>query len=200
MNSCVKEWFGERFYELHPLLQQLHVNGGYLVGNVVVQYPIGLSGIVGRRIATKMGIPVTGELHAFSVAIIHKDDGLHWDRCFNKESKMHSLFCPVGTINDGYWRESTGTVSFHLGVDIKDGGWYWRCKKIKYKGITLPLCFFPRVNAFKVIDDGQYKFYVGIIVPLLGEVLSYSGLLSLSEVQSPHTYQVSSKTCSHSSL
>jgi len=53
MQSRVKDWFGERFYELHPLLQQLHENGGCLNGYVIVKYPIGFKGVVGRAIAKK---------------------------------------------------------------------------------------------------------------------------------------------------
>jgi hypothetical protein len=179
MQNRVKDWFGERFYELHPLLQQLHQNGGCLAGEVIVKQPAGLAGVIGRTIANKMGIPISREPQIFSVAIKHQEDGLHWNRCFNQKDTMRSLFCPVGTIDDGYWLESTGAVSFHLGVDIKDGGWYWCCKKIMFKGLPLPLWLFPRVNAYKVIENGRYRFHVAIVVPILGEVLSYSGLLNL---------------------
>jgi len=180
MQSRVKDWFGERFYELHPLLQQLHENGGCLNGYVIVKYPIGFKGVVGRAIAKKMGIPLSNAPQAFAVSIKHQKDGLHWDRCFNQKSVLSSLFYPVETIGNGYWLESTGVLSFHLGVDIKHGGWYWRCKKIMFKGVSLPLWLFPRVDAYKVIEGGCYKFHVGVMIPLFGEVLSYSGLLNSS--------------------
>jgi len=150
------------------------------MGEVIVTHPVGFAGVIGRIIAKKMGIPISKAAQAFSVSIKHEEDGLHWDRCFNHKDTLHSLFQPVGTIDNGYWLETTGALGFHLGVDIKEGGWYWRCEKIMFKGISLPLWLFPRVSAYKVIENQRYKFHVGIMVPFLGEVLSYSGLLHSS--------------------
>jgi hypothetical protein len=35
----------------------------------------------------------------------------------------------------------------------------------------------PRSRAYKRIEDGRYRFFVGFTLPFLGEVFSYSGLL-----------------------
>lgn len=177
-SSLVSDWFGEKFVELHPRLQELHKSGGVLSGKVNVKIATGIAGYFGKQLAKKFGIPFHSHEQSFSVAITHHLDGLHWDRCFN-EDPMCSIFVPIGTIKNGYWLETTGVFKLHLTVDIKDGGWYWRCVSIKFKNITIPLCLLPRVNAYKKIEHEKYRFYVGFSLPMLGEILSYSGLLNL---------------------
>lgn len=130
-NNLVSDWFGEKFFELHPLLQQLHRTGGVLSGEVKVIRANGIAGYLGHRIANKFAIPIDPCEQSFSVSITHHADGLHWDRSFNN-SQMQSIFLPVGTLKSGYWLETTGNFKLHLTVDIKDDGWYWRCIKIKF--------------------------------------------------------------------
>jgi hypothetical protein len=65
-----------------------------------------------------------------------------------------------------------------LTVDINQGGWYWRCLEIRILGLRMPLWLFPNSKAFKMIEDGRYKFYVGFSLPWIGTLLSYSGSLS----------------------
>ena len=100
-NTPSSRWFGERFTELHPLLQQLHINGGLLSGPVDITLGRGLAGIVGRRLAGKLGIPVNGGSHTLQVAISHQTDSLRWDRCFDGDQWVRSLFQPVGQWPDG---------------------------------------------------------------------------------------------------
>jgi Domain of unknown function (DUF4166) len=176
-SSLVSDWFGEKFFELHPLLQELHKSGGVLSGKVNVKLATGIAGYLGKRLAKKFAIPVHSCEQLFSVAITHHSDGLHWDRYFDS-SQMRSVFLPVGNMTNGYWLEATGDFKLHLTVDIKDGGWFWRCLNIKFKSIAIPLCLLPQVNAYKIIEHEKYRFYVGFNLPVFGEVLSYSGLLN----------------------
>jgi hypothetical protein len=60
---------------------------------------------------------------------------------------------------------------------VIDGGWYWRCRKVWLYGVRLPLALFPRSDAYKCVEGGRYRFQVTFMVPLLGRVLSYGGLL-----------------------
>lgn len=172
----VKDWFGSRFGDLHPLLQELHTLGGTLHGDVYIVYGGGLAGVIGRRIAKKLNVPGAGR-HKFMVRISHHSDGLHWDRTFDDTTDMRSVFTPVGAIDDGYWIEQTGPLKLRLTVDIEKGGWYWRCLGFQLWGVPLPVWLFPNSRAYKTIEDGQYRFYVGFSLPLLGPLLSYSGLL-----------------------
>jgi hypothetical protein len=185
--NSVRDWFGAAFLELHPLLQQLHRHGGILSGAIDVEIPGGLAGFAGRALAKRLGVPTDGARHELSVTISHEADGLHWDRCFDGRTIMRSLFVPVGQRPTGYWVESTGPLKMDLTVDIVDGGWYWRCLRLTVKGLRLPVWLFPKSRAYKRIEDGNYRFYVGFSVPLLGTVLSYSGLLQPAPTNEPRS-------------
>lgn len=175
-NELAKNWFGDKFSHLHPLLQKLHTEGGRLTGDVDISYGKGLAGMIGSRLAKKMKLPSQGT-HKLLVSISHNSDGLHWGRCFDDQALVQSLFSPVGNIEKGYWVETTGPVSMRLTVDINNGGWYWRCLKISLLGLPIPRFLIPKTNAYKIIENGMYRFHVEFSLPIIGSLVSYQGLL-----------------------
>ena len=177
-SEIVSRWFGERFTQLHPQLQQLHRNGGQLGGEVEIAYGRGIAGFMGRRLARKMGFPAAGR-HRLKVGIAHDHNSLLWSRTFDDQPPLLSVFTPVGTVDDGYWLESTGPLSMQLTVEIIEGGWYWRCLGIRLLGLPVPRWLMPRTNACKTIEAGGYRFHVGVSLPLLGTLVHYQGLLQL---------------------
>lgn len=179
-SNLVSDWFGQEFNNLHPMLQQLHRQGGLLAGTVKVVIPRGAAGIIGKRLASKLGVPTNPGDHELVVTISHHTDGLHWDRCFNSQTTMNSTFTPIGELPNGYWLENTGLLKMFLTVDTINGGWHWRCLKMKVRGLRLPLWLFPHSTAFKTIEGDKYRFYVGFSLPFFGTILSYGGLLTPS--------------------
>lgn len=175
-SDIVKSWFHKDFEKLDPLLQKLHLVGGELSGSVDISYGSGLSGLIGKRLANKMNLPKQGR-HKLLVSICHSTSGLHWKRKFNNNNVVESLFSPVGNNKDGYWIETTGPLTMRLTVDIINGGWFWRCLKMSLFGISIPLWLIPKSQAFKKIENGKYKFKVTFTYPLLGNLVSYEGLL-----------------------
>ena len=176
-SELVRNWFGGKFNDLHPLLQKLHLEGGNLEGEVEIAYGQGLAGMIGGRLAKKMNLPEAGT-HQLVVSISHDRDGLHWGRSFNNENVVLSVFKPVGSIDNGHWVETTGPLTMHLTVDVNNGGWYWRCRKVRFLGVPVPIWLIPKTNAYKVIEEGQYRFHVEFSLPVVGSLVSYQGLLS----------------------
>lgn len=175
-NEIVKNWFGTDYDDLDPLLQKLHLMGGELSGNIDISYGTGISGLIGKRLAKKMKLPCQGR-HQLLVSISHSQKGLHWNRKFNDNNPVESLFVPYGNNKNGYWIETTGPVKMKLTVDIVNGGWFWRCLKISLCGLKIPLWFIPRSEANKIIENGKYVFNVSFTYPLLGNLVSYKGIL-----------------------
>ena len=175
-SGLVESWFGSEFADLHPLLQKLHRQGGRLSGDVDVSYGSGLARVVGVRLAAKMKLPVAGKHHLL-VDISHADNALVWARSFDGATPVISYFYPVGRKSDGYWEEKSGALKLQLTVEIQNGGWYWCCQKMQVAGLSLPLWLLPKSTAYKVIEDGRYKFAVRFSLPLLGTLVSYQGLL-----------------------
>ncbi|MFZ6876191.1 DUF4166 domain-containing protein [Undibacterium sp. Di27W] len=181
--TSAQTWFGEAFQDLHPLLQQLHITGGTLEGEIEIKLGKGLAGFIGRRLAKKLGVPTRHTHSGYKVSISHQGGKLIWTRRFTaadgRSEELVTVFAPHGVYPQGYWQESTGLMHFRLTVDILNGGWNWRVLAASLHGIPIPVRLFPQSLAYKCIEDGRYRFYVGFVMPGLGLLLSYSGLLTL---------------------
>lgn len=177
-SNTVTAWFGEMFFELHPGLQSLHRHGGVLKGKIQLNFGKGLAGVLGKRIARKLGVPLQPGEHELRVEIRHVDKELNWSRCFDGEHVVQSIFTPVGNYQQGYWLEKTGPVSLKLTVDVIDGAWHWRVIAASFFGLPLPLFLFPDSVAHKKVIDGRYQFHVGFSMPWIGNLLSYEGRLT----------------------
>jgi len=184
--DAVARWFGEDFARLHPALQALHREGGTLRGAVTVATGRGLAGLLGRRMARRLGIPIARALSDFEVRITHDAQAMRWERRFGTDHPLLSVFRPTGTRSRGYWVEDTGAVQPKLTVDIRDGGWYWRVLGASLRGVPLPLWLIPRTEAFKRIDaDGAYRFGVAFVLFPFGTLLKYEGLLTPEHAAGP---------------
>lgn len=175
--GIVEAWFGPRFEQLHPLLQQLHRHGGILRGEIRIAVGSGIAGWLGRRLGRALGIPIDRPTRGFEVEIRHTDRALLWNRRFDDGTQMKSVFTPHGQWPTGYWSESTGALRLRMTVDTSGGGWRWQPLRAYLHGWRLPLWLLPRSRAGKRIEAGRYVFSVDFVVPLLGTVLSYGGAL-----------------------
>lgn len=180
MSAAVEAWFGEGFQRLHPMLQQLHRSGGVLSGQVNVSFGRGLAGVIGRRLARKLGIPPVEGAVDLKVSIHSTATALHWDRTFNENSEFKSVFTPVGHYPDGHWIESSGSLRLRVGVGIVNGGWVWEPRGGQLWGLPIPTWLLGHTSASKQIELGLYQFNVRIDLPLFGNVLAYGGQLTLS--------------------
>jgi hypothetical protein len=177
LSGLVADWFGDHFNELDPLLRRLHLGGGQLSGTVAIGVGAGIAGVLGRWIAAKLGVPTDRSTADFRVDIRHVDGTLHWAREFNRSDKMLSVFTPYGCYPNGFWRESTGSLSVDVEVRIVDGGWYWIQRRTSFLGLRLPIWLFPASHAYKRIVEGRYEFSVSFTLPLIGNILTYGGTL-----------------------
>ena len=181
--GAAQAWFGDAFGNLHPLLQQLHRGGGTLDGTIDIETGRGVAGFIGRRLAARLGVPLQHRRCRFQVRISHQPAHMAWARRFifpdGTSRELVSIFAPHGSYPHGFWSESTGALRMRLGVDITPGGgWQWRPRQLRLLGIPLPLRLFPASRAGKRIEDGRYRFQVSFVMPGLGTVLQYGGLLT----------------------
>ena len=183
MTDLVESWFGEAFAQLHPFIQHLHKNGGTLSGDIQLTYGTGLSGLVGRRLGVKLGLPETDGVHPLTVDISHNNEQLVWSREFT-QARMVSVFTPAGNYPDGFWCEKTGSIELELGLEIKEGGWFWVQRRLRLMGVPIPGLFCPRTTAYKKIVDGKYEFGVELSYRFFGTFVKYTGLLDVKALQS----------------
>jgi hypothetical protein len=181
--GAAQAWFGDAFERLHPLLQRLHRGGGMLEGVIAIDTGPGIAGVLGRRLAARLGVPVAHQQCRFQVHISHESHRMVWARRFifpdGSSRQLTSIFTPHGAYPDGYWSETTGAMTLRLGVDITaGGGWQWRPMRVRLAGVPLPLSLFPTSRAGKRIENQQYRFQVVFSMPFLGRLLEYGGLLT----------------------
>lgn len=180
-HNAATHWFGPAFERLHPLLQALHRDGGALAGEIDLRTGTGPAGVLGRRLARRLGIPTDRARRGFRVDIVHEPERMLWLRRFDDGSELRSVFQPVGQFPDGHWLEATGPVRMRLGVDLDGGGWRWRLLGLSARGLPLPRFLFPRTDAYKRIEriDGEerYRFAVSFSWFPFGELLRYEGAL-----------------------
>jgi hypothetical protein len=177
--TLVEAWFGKAYARLHPRLQKLHRRDGVLRGPVEVRLaPRGLARRVGERLRRRLGLPPPGPGHELEVRVVHEPTQMRWERRFDGAGAFASRFEPVGNFPDGYWREFGAGPELHLGVHLDDdGGWHWRTRRVRWRGLPVPAWLLPRVVAHKRWIAGRYDFDVGVHVPWLGEVVGYRGRL-----------------------
>jgi hypothetical protein len=187
--NLVEQWFGPAFARLHPRLQKLHRHDGVLRGPVEVRVANGAGRLIGERLRRKLGLPSPGPGHTLEVRITHGRESMLWERRFDAEASgpnplprgdaaFASRFLPVGQFPGGYWRETSGALELHLDVRLDDdGGWHWRTRRVRWRGLPFPRFLLPRVVAHKRWDRGAYDFAVSVRVPGLGEVVGYTGRL-----------------------
>jgi hypothetical protein len=109
-----------------------------------------------------------------------------WARRFTSpnqsQQELVTLFTPHGHYPHGYWEESTGAMRFRLGVEIMPcGGWRWRVHSARLRGLPLPVSWLPQSQAYKCIEADSYRFAVRFVMPGLGLLLAYEGLLQRCE-------------------
>lgn len=178
MHSVTQKWFGEYFYQLHPKIQQLHTQGGTLVGDVNVEYGSGIGRMIGQRLGRKLGLPPKSGPTSLQVDIAHTDESMIWSRQFGGSAKeMISVFTPTGNYSNGYWTETTGSITIELGVEVQSSEWHWIQRATKIHNLRLPAVLLPALKAKKTFVDDLYYFEVELVKREFGTLVRYHGAL-----------------------
>lgn len=108
--TATSAWFGTNFARLHPRLQALHGEGGVVRGAVMMSFGRSLAGLIGRRMARKLGTSSSGADHPLKAAD-HHDGAARRDRRFDDGPRFSATFQPVGHWPAGHWIEDTSAIS-----------------------------------------------------------------------------------------
>lgn len=169
MPTLYQQVLGDRFAELHPVLQAFHARpeGGRADCQLLVTHPPGrLKGLL-RRLG---GVPAAGE-HAAALLEVVVQPGVEvWRRTIGDK--------PMTTRQ---WRrglqlmEGVGPAAFRLELTVDRGGLRFDSNGFWFCGVPIARSLSPRVRAVVEPRERSWRVAVALEAPLLGPLLLYEG-------------------------
>jgi hypothetical protein len=160
---------GERFQQLHPLLQEFHDRPvGRAEGVFRIVRPLQFHK---RLLGSLLGMPAAAENVPTILTVELLAHGREkWVRFFGKFRMATWQWSWRGLL-----LERSGPVTFGIHLQIVDGVTRFICKRVWLLGIPVPLILAPKVMAVETPVPGGWHVKVQLFFPLIGEMLGYEG-------------------------
>jgi hypothetical protein len=168
-SSLYRRVLGERYPQLHPLLQEFHDRPEGKAEGVfrIVRPPQLLKRLLGallRMPAAAENVPTTLSVEVLS------NGAEKWVRSFGKFRMATRQWS---------WRdlllERSGPITFGIHLESVDGGTQFITRRVWLLGVPLPLILAPKVVALETPVPGGWHAKVQLSFPLIGEMLGYEG-------------------------
>lgn len=163
---------GARFAQLPTQVREMHMVAGDAAarGAGNVQRGRGLAWLIGRT----MGFPPAGD-HPVHVAFGEHGGKERWTRDFGG----HRFSSELSQAGQGV-AERFGPLRFAFDLPSDDAGLRMVLRGWSMSGVPMPRWLGPRIEAREWAEDGRFRFEVGVSMPLIGDVVRYSGWLERS--------------------
>jgi hypothetical protein len=123
------------------------------------------------------GFPATAERVAVEVFKEKTARGERWTRRFaGKPFVSHLSRRPDDP--PGRMTERFGPFSFRLRLSADNGRVAWPVESWRFLGMPMPRALMPRSDTAEYVEDGRFRFDVGISLPLAGVIVRYRGWLA----------------------
>jgi hypothetical protein len=163
------------FAKLPDLVQRAHRGTIRLSGTAKVERGRGLGGLV----AMLMRLPRSNPAADLIVTAWHFADQIVWSRSFDGRV-FESTFKRDGD----FLVEQMGPLSLYMQPMSEGGRLVYRLIATQIGPVALPRFFAPSMTAWESEKEGKYAFEVAVGLPLLGQVIRYSGTLDLEVMAS----------------
>lgn len=132
---------------------------------------------IANLIANTFGFPGSAKELDVEVRIQRTRDVELWTRHFGAH-EMRSIMSRKPDAPKNQITESLGWLSFDINLDTRLGRLYYPIGRARIGGFHLPSFLTPKSDTVEHITaDGNFYFSVRIVLPLFGEMVSYSGWL-----------------------
>ena len=161
---------GTRFARLPEQVRAMHALCGDAgaEGEGAVRRGRGLAWLVGRG----MGFPPSGS-YPLRVAFAASGGKERWTRDFGG----HAFSSELSQAGQGV-AERFGPLRFAFDLPSDGKGLRMVLRRWSAFGVPMPRLLGPRIIAREWQEDGRFRFEVGVALPLLGEVVHYTGWLA----------------------
>ena len=171
--SVIAIHMGPRFMRLAPVLRRAHVGKTLLEGTAAVHR----GNTLARVICNAFGLPQDNKEVHLRVECNHFKDSMIWNRDFDG-FEMKSNFTARGDMLE----EKFGPLVMSFKADAKDGALVYEYCDAKLLGFSLPKFLHPTIHASERELNGKYHFSVKVSIPIVGEIIHYSGDLNVSHI------------------
>lgn len=163
------------FVKLPDLVQRAHRGTIQLKGTVRVERGSGLGGLI----AMIMRLPKSNPKADLTVTAWHFPDQIVWSRNFDGR-----VFESTFKKDDDFLVEQMGPLSLYMQPMCEGGRLVYRLIATQIGPIALPRVLAPSMTAWESEKDGKYAFEVSVGLPILGQMIRYSGTLDLEVMSS----------------
>jgi hypothetical protein len=166
---------GDAWRALPQAVRDVHgsVNTSTVAGRATVTRG---RGALARLVATLFGFPPSADDVELKVTFRRANGVETWRREFGAHRLTSVQFRGKGRF-EGLLCERFGPFTFGLALVLDDRRLGLVVRRWSVLGIPLPLALAPRSDSFETQAQRRFEFSVGIDLPLLGNVVRYSGWL-----------------------
>lgn len=139
-------------------------------------------GYIARVLAAMLRLPRENGAAETRLVVTARGDGEHWRRTFDDRCLATRQY-PTGDRELG---ERISILEFRFRLDVSDGSLVFRqveaavvCGSVR---VRIPAAWAPRVDAREdPAGAHRIRIRVGVVLPALGPVLTYEGIIDLEE-------------------
>jgi NAD(P)-dependent dehydrogenase (short-subunit alcohol dehydrogenase family) len=171
-----RQVMGSRFADLAEPVRQMHQPLGLTRARGTASVERGTS-LVARLMGQIMGFPPAGSYRC--EVLFEPENGREvWTRSFGP----HRFSSEMSAARSGLLVERFGPLRFHFALEVtKEGGLVMLLRRWTVLGLPMPLALGPRITAGETAEGDAFRFDVAVVMPLLGSIVHYRGLLRLDE-------------------
>lgn len=173
MNNIFKAILRDNYLVLPEVVRRFHESRiGSYDGTVDVT---GAPGWLATTLRSMFNMPQPGTGMKMNVKVIRTEREERWLRQWG-DKQFSSVLNRVS--NGNMLSENLGMTKLFFDLGANDQYLRWRLLEWSFAGMPMPLFLGPDIEAFESIDEnGNYKFWVKVMYPGVGELVTYNGTL-----------------------
>jgi len=133
-------------------------------------------GLLARLAGAIVGFPPAGDDVPVEVAFRLKDGRELWQRNFAGRRFASTQEEGQGR-NARLMCERFGVFNFAMALVVEGERMRLVMRRWSLLGLPMPLALAPRIDAYEYVEDGRFRFHVGISHPFAGLIVRYRGWL-----------------------
>lgn len=164
---------GDAWKSLPAEIRAMHEGAAMAEGSASVERG---DGILSRLAARMAGFPPAAADVPVKVRFVTDGQGETWTRTFGTHGFSSRQFAGRGR-SERLLCERFGPLTFAMALVAGKDRLSLVLRRWSFLGLPLPMWLCPRSNAYETVEDGRFRFHVGISHPVVGLIVRYRGWL-----------------------